>query len=208
MLTPERIALTWCFWYRPGLNFIHLVWVGWYALSQQDMSQKQHTSAKILALFRLNFQIKFLSLSNTRWIRSNISSMVRVKMQMSSSYSNKVTNWWSPKHCSIKQQKLEPAFESLNGIWVNSYKPIEPALNAVFFMLLCSIASWRYPWARSKNENQLLLWKACRALSILGNGNASLTVMEFIFCSPHIDEFPQFSFTLLPPGKHMDSVRV
>ena len=107
--------------------------------------------------------------------------MVGAKMQMSSRYSNKVTNCWCPKHCSIKQQKLEPAFESLNGIWVNSYRPVELALNAVFFMLLSSIASWRYPWARSKDKNQLLLWTACRALTILCNGNASLTVMEFNF---------------------------
>ena len=208
MLTPERIALTWCFWNRPGLNFIHLVWVGWYALSQQDMSQKQHTSAKILALFRLNFQIKFLSLSNTRWIRSNISSMVRVKMQMSSSYSNKVTNWWSPKHCSIKQQKLEPAFESLNGIWVNSYKPIEPALNAVF---LCCSAPLQA--GGTTEPGQKMRTNCCCGKPA---GLHQFWVMEMhplqwwnsFFCSPHIDEFPQFSFTLLPPGKHMDSVRV
>ena len=129
----------------------------------------------------LIFRLHFLSLSNTRCIQSNISSMVGAKMQMSSRYSNKVTNCWSPKHCSIKWQKLEPAFKSPNGIQVNSYRPIELALNAVFFMSLSSIESWRYPWARSKDKNQLLLWTACRASSILGNGNASLTMMEFNF---------------------------
>ena len=80
----------------------------------------------------LIFRLQFLSLLNTSSIRSNISSVVWAKMQMLWRYSNRVTNCWSPRHCSIKRQKLEPAFESLNGIWVNSYKPIELALNAVF----------------------------------------------------------------------------
>ena len=129
----------------------------------------------------LIFRLYCFSLLNTSSIWSNMSSIVGAKMQMSLRYSNRVTNCWSPKHCSIKQQKLEPAFESPNGIQVNLYKPIELALNAVFLMSLSSIASWRYPCTRSKEENQLLLWTACRASSILGSGKASLTMMELSF---------------------------
>ena len=108
-----------------------------------------------------------VSLSSSSLIQSNMSSIVRAKMKMSMRNSNRVTNCWSPKHCSIKWQKLEPTFESLNGIWMSSYKSVELALNAVSFMLLSSITSWRYPCTRSNEENQLLLWTAYRASSIL-----------------------------------------
>ena len=175
MLTPKRIAPPWCFL---GTGQV-LTLSTFYGLADIPSADRTWPRNKTLVLKNWHFlglilRLNFLSLSNTSWIQSNISSMVGAKMQMSSRYSNKVTNCWSPKHCSIKQQKLEPAFESPNGIQVNSYRPIEPALNAVFFMSLSCIASWRYPWARSKDENQLLLWTACRASSILGNGNVSL----------------------------------
>ena len=85
----------------------------------------------------LIFRLYCFSLLNTSSIQSNILSIVGTKIQMSSRYSNRVTNCWCLKHCSIKWQKLEPPFKSPNDIWVNSYKPIEPALNAVFLMSPC-----------------------------------------------------------------------
>ena len=80
----------------------------------------------------LIFRLNCFSLSNTSSIRSNILSIVGAKMQMSLRYSNRVTNCWSPKHCSIKRQKLEPAFKEskrhtgklvthpLNRLWMQS----------------------------------------------------------------------------------------
>ena len=150
-------------------------------LADKIWSRKSTLVSKNWHFLGLIFRLYCYSLSNTSSIWSNMSSIVGAKMQMSLRYSNKVTNCWSPKHCSTKQQKLEPAFESPNGIWVNSYKPIEPALNAVFLMSLSSIASWRYPCARSNEENQLLLWTTYRPSSVLGSGKASLTMMELSF---------------------------
>ena len=180
MLTPKRIAPHWCF-FGTGQVLTVSTFSGLADMPSADRTCSRNNTLvlKNWHFLGLIFKLNFLSLSNTRWIWSNIWSMVGAKIQMSSRYSNKVTNCWSPKHYSIKQQKLEPAFENPNSIQVNSYRPTEPALNTVFFVLLSSIASWRYPWVRSKDENQLLLWTACRASSILGNGNASLTVMEF-----------------------------
>ena len=129
----------------------------------------------------LIFKLNCFSLFNTSSIWCNKSSIEWAKMQMSPRYSNRVTNYWSPKHCSFKLQKLKPAFKIPNDIWINSYKPIELALNAVFLMSLSSIISWRYPCPRPKEENQLLLWTACRASSILGSGKVSLTKMELSF---------------------------
>ena len=185
MLTARRIAPPWCFGTGQVLTLSTLSGLADMPLANRTYPRNNTLVLKNWHFLGLIFWLNFLSLLNTRWIWSNISSVVGAKMQMSSRYSNKVTNCWSPKHCSIKQHKLEPAFDSLNGIWVNSYRPIELALNAVFFMSLSFIAGWRYPWARSKDKNQLLLWTACRALSILGNGNASLTVMEFQFLVVH-----------------------
>ena len=129
----------------------------------------------------LIFKLNCLSLSNTSSSQSNISVIVKAKMQVSLRYNNRVTNCWSYKHCSIKQQKLETTFESLNSIWVNLYKPIEPALNAAFFMLLSSITNCRNPHTRSNEENHLLQWTAYRASSILCSGKASLIMIKLCF---------------------------
>ena len=43
--------------------------------------------------------------------------------------------------------------ERMEGTEKYPCRPIELALNAVFFMSLCSIINWRYPCARLKDEN-------------------------------------------------------
>ena len=86
---------------------------------------------------------------------------------------------WSPRHIFIRWQKLAPALDKPNGIWVNLYRPDEPAWKAVFTISISSIASWRYHWARSKDVNHTTALTACSASSILGNGNESWTVIAF-----------------------------
>ena len=80
--------------------------------------------------FVLIFKLKSLNLWNTISIWSNISSKLTAKMQISSRYSSKVTNCWSPKHISIRWQKLNPEFDKPKGILVNLYSP-DLAWNAV-----------------------------------------------------------------------------
>ena len=61
----------------------------------------------------------------------------------------------------------------LDGL-VNSYNLLDPALKAVFLMSFSSMAIWRYPWARSKDENHMAAWTARRAFSVIGRGILSL----------------------------------
>ena len=138
------------FWNRPGLNFFPTC----SGLADMPLANRTCPRNNTLVLknwhfLGLIFRLKFLCLSYTRWMQPNI-SIVGAKMQMSSRYSNKVTNCWSPKHCSIKWQKLEPVFESPNGIWVNSYRPIELALNAVFFYVVLLHCKLEVPLSQVK----------------------------------------------------------
>ena len=131
-LIPKMIEPPWCFGYRPGFTFSIFSGLAEMHLVDKTWPRKSTLALKNWHFLGLFFKLNCLNLSNTSSMQSNMSLIVRAKMQMSLKYSNRVTNCWSPKHCSIKQQKLEPTFESLNGIQVNSYKPIELALNAVF----------------------------------------------------------------------------
>ena len=143
------------------------------------MVPKQNTGVKKWHFLGLIFRWHSLSLLNPSSIWANITSVLRAKVQISSRYSNKVTNCWSPRHCFMRQQKLEPTFENPKGMPVNSWRPKDLALEAVYFMSSSSMANWRYPWARSNEVNQLLLWTTCKVSSICSNGKASLTMMEF-----------------------------
>ena len=131
--------------------------------------------------FGFIFKLKSLSQLNTNLIWSNMVLTSRAKMQMASRYNTKVTNCWSPRHCSIKLQKLEPALDRPKGMWVNLYRPEEPVLNAVFLMSSSAIANCKYPCTRSKEVKTLQLCTTCKASSMWGKGNASQMVMEFNF---------------------------
>ena len=131
-LISKRIGPLWFFWAQTSFHFFYLFWVSRNAFSWQDMTLKEYKSIKNWHFLGLIFKLNCLSLLNTSSIWSNILSIVGAKIQMSLRYRKRVTNCWFPKHCSIKKQKLEPAFHSLNGIQVNSDKPIELTLNAVF----------------------------------------------------------------------------
>ena len=76
----------------------------------------------------------------------------------------------------MRRQKLAPALDKPKGIRVNSYKPDDPAQNAVLWMSASSIANCKYPWARSNEVNQTAAFTAWRASSIRGRGNESRIV--------------------------------
>ena len=145
------------------------------------MTQKDHTTLKEITFFGLIFRLKAFSQLNTNSIRSNMVLTSGAKIQMSSRYSSKVTNCWSPRHCSINLQKLDPALDRPKGMQVNSYRPEEPALIAVFFMSSSDMANYKYPCARSKEVKTLQLCTACNASSMWGKGIVSKMVMEFNF---------------------------
>ena len=119
-LTQKRLSLfdflgtghVFTFWTFSGLAEI--------PFADKTWPRKSTLVSKNWHFLGLIFKLNCLSLLNTSSIQSNIPFIVGAKMQLSSRYSNRVTNCWSPKHCSIKWQKLEPAFKSPNHIWVNS----------------------------------------------------------------------------------------
>ena len=89
-----------------------------------------------------------------------------------------VTNVWSPKHISIKFQKLDPEFNSPNSILVNSCNPEDPAWNAVLWISASATGICKYPCTKLNEENHWQLCTACSALSILSKGKASLITIE------------------------------
>ena len=166
-------------WHRPVPHFIHLFWVGRNSVSWQDVTQKDHTSLKEITFFGLIFKLRAFSQLNTNSVWSNMVLTSGAKIQMSSRCSSKVTNCWSLRQCSINLQKLDPTLDRPNGMWVNSYRPEEPDLNAVFLMLSSAMANCKYPCARLKEVKTLQLCTTCNASSMRGKGNASWMVMEF-----------------------------
>ena len=86
-------------------------------------------------IFKLNSSIHL----NTNSMWSNILSMLVANRQILSRYNRSVTNCLSPRHISMRWQKLDLELDNLNGICVNSYKPDDPALNAVFQMSASSM---------------------------------------------------------------------
>ena len=76
---------------------------------------------------------------------------------------------------------------------VNSYRPEEPALNAVFLMSSSAMANCKYPCARSKELKTLQLCTTCNASSMWGKGNASLDGNGIQFPIIHTDtDLPSF----------------
>ena len=155
-----------------GQSLTLSTFLGWQIFHQLTRCdpEKSHWPEKITS-FGLIFKLNDLSWFNTNWIWSNIVLASGAKIQMLSRHSSKVTNSWSPRHCSIKLQKLDLVCDRPKGIQVNFYRPEEPALNVVFLMLSSAIANCKYPFTRSKEVKKLIL---CTAY-------ASLMVMEFNF---------------------------
>ena len=85
--------------------------------------------------------LKDLSQLNINSIWSNMALTSGAKIQMSSGYSSKVTNCWSPRLCSINLLNLDLSFDSPKVIQVNSYRPEEPAVNVVFLISSSAIAN-------------------------------------------------------------------
>ena len=64
------------------------------------------------------------------------------------------------------------SYDMTKGIWVNSYRPQEPALNMVFLMSSSAIANCKCPYTRSKEVKTLLLYNClCNALSMWAKVN-------------------------------------
>ena len=107
----------------------------------QDVTQKNSCwPGKItLSAWSLSWILYSWLITNLIW--SNVALTSGAKIQMSSRYSSKVTNCWSPRYCSNNLQQLYLAFERPKGIWVNQYRPEGPALNAVFCISSSAIAN-------------------------------------------------------------------
>ena len=84
------------------------------------------------------FKLNSSSHLNTNSIWSNISSMLDENTQMLSRYNRNVRYWWSPRHISMRWQKLDLELDNPTGIWVNSYKLDDPTLNGVFWIYVSS----------------------------------------------------------------------
>ena len=122
----------------------------------------------------LIYKLNSSSHLNTNSIWSSISSMLVANTEISSRYNKGVTNCWYPTHISMRWQKLDPELDNPNGIWVNLYKPDDPALNS--FLDVCLLNR-----LLSKDINPWQLWTAWSASSKCSKGKTSLIKMEFNF---------------------------
>ena len=166
----------------PVSYFVNLFWVDRYSIEWQDVTQKNCAGLKkIQFLACFYFKLNDLSWLNTISIWSNMALTSGAKIEMSLRYSSMMKTVDHQDIATLTGTCLTQHLTGQKGIWANSYRPEEPALNVDFLMSSSAIANCKYPSAMSKEVKTLLICNDCRASSIWGKGNASLMVMEFNF---------------------------